>query len=123
MRKYGLCIGVFIALVLVGCTPLEKVAYETVVAANASIKNIKVNHPECITGNNSSLCVTLTKATAAKDSLIDAAELYCAGPDFNAGGKCDPPAKGTPAATQATAKLQAALAAWNQISLDLKGVK
>jgi len=64
----------------------------------------------------------LAKAIAAKDLLIDAVEVYCAGPEFNGGGKCDPPAKGTPAYDQVIAKLNAALASYEQSETDLKGV-
>lgn len=120
MRKRLAVLG--LAVFLVGCTPLEKQAYETVVAANATIKTLKVQHPECST-STAGICGKLTQAVAAKDALIDAAEVYCAGPSFNAGGACNPPAKGTPAATQATAKLQSALTSWNQIAVDIRGAK
>jgi hypothetical protein len=107
---------------LAGCTPLERQAYEAVVASKAFLDSAKAKHPECMTGATSTVCVDLSKATAAKDTLIDAVEVYCAGPNFNSGGQCNPTAKGTPAAVQATAKVQAALAAYNQTAGDLKGV-
>lgn len=107
---------------LAGCTPLERQAYEAVVASKAFLDSAKSKHPECATGGSTAVCTDLAKATAAKDTLIDAVEVYCAGPDFNAGNACNPPAKGTPAAVQATAKVQAALAAYNQTAADLKGV-
>lgn len=111
-----------IAALLVGCTPLERQAYEAVVASKAFLDSVKAKHPECASGTATAVCTDLSKATAAKDTLIDAVEIYCAGPDFNSGGQCNPPAKGTPAAIQATAKVQAALAAYNQTAADLKGV-
>jgi uncharacterized protein (UPF0333 family) len=104
------------------CTGPQKSAYNTVVAAKAFIDATKAKHPECLTFNTTAICVDLAKATAAKDALIDAIEIYCAGPNFNGGGACDPPAPGTPAATQATAKLTAAIAAYSQTESDLKGV-
>lgn len=104
------------------CTPVERVAYDAVVAAKAFTDKVKLQHPECATGVVSTLCSDLAKAVAAKDTLIDAVEIYCAGPDFNGGGACNPPAKGTPAAVQAVAKLNAAIAVYNQTELDLKGV-
>lgn len=128
--KRALPILAIVAL-LAGCTPLERQAYEAVVASKAFLDSAKLKHPECaiaVAGDKATappttmVCVDLARATAAKDTLIDAVGIYCAGPNFNSGGKCDPPAKGTPAAVQATAKVQAALAAYNQTAGDLKGV-
>ena len=108
------------------CPTFEKTAYNTVVAAKAFTDKMKSLHPECASptaiSSGNVLCADLAKATAAKDALIDAIEVYCAGPNFNGGGACDPPAKGTPAATQATTKLQAAISAYTQTEVDLKGV-
>jgi hypothetical protein len=125
MKK--LCVLVLSVVALTaGCPTFEKTAYNTVVAAKAFIDKEKALHPECASPgaipSGNVLCADLAKATAAKDSLIDAIEVYCAGPNFNGGGACDPPAKGTPAATQATAKLQAAIAAYSQTETDLKAV-
>lgn len=111
------------SLYIAGCTPTEKAAYDTIVGANAFLKTTASQHPECKTGVTTNLCGKLAQAVAAKDLLIDAVEVYCAGPSFDAGGKCQPPAKGTPAATQATAKLQAAIAAYKQAQTDLKAAQ
>jgi hypothetical protein len=113
--------AVIFALMLAGCPKLANDAYSLIVGAKAFTDKVASQHPECANGATTSVCVNLKKAVAAKDTLIDATEAYCAGPDFNAGGGCNEPAKGTPAATQATAKLQAAIAGWNQASTDLKG--
>lgn len=110
-----------ICLLVIGCTPVEKQAYTVIVGAKAFIDSEKKSHPECSTAPGSTICVNLVKATAAKDALIDAVEVYCASPAFLNGGPCTPPAKGTPAATQATAKLQAAISAYNQTEKDVKG--
>jgi hypothetical protein len=109
-------------ILLAGCPKLVQNAYSVIVGAKAFTDQIAMQHPECATGVVSTVCVDLRKAVSAKDALIDAVEIYCAGPNFNSGGACDEPAKGTPAAAQATAKLQAAIASWNQAQLDLKGV-
>jgi hypothetical protein len=109
-------------MLFTSCQAVEKTAYNTVVAAKAFTDKIKTQHPECSPGNASTLCVDLTKATSAKDTLIDAIEIYCAGPTFNGGGACEPPAKGTPAYTQATDKLSAAISSYSQAETDLKGV-
>lgn len=104
------------------CTPPEKAAYNTVVSAKAYLDNTKKLHPECPTANTT-LCTNITRAVAAKDLLIDAAEIYCSGPAFETGGTCQPPVKGTPAYDQAVAKLNAAIAGYNQAATDLKGAK
>ncbi len=119
-------IAVFLVLSLVlattACTPLEKQAYRTVVAAKAFIDAERRIHTEC-PNDAVAVCGLLKQATSAKDALIDAAELYCSGPAFEAGGACQPPAKGTPASDQAIAKLKAAIAGYNQIAADIKGAK
>ena len=109
-----------IVLVLSGCTSLERSAYNTVVAAKAFLDKEKAQHPECATTPDTVVCKDLKQAVGAKDALIDAITVYCSGPDFNAGGACNPPAKGTPAATQAAAKLQNAISMYNSIAADLK---
>lgn len=114
-----LCVSTVLS---VGCPAIEKNAYNTVVAAKAFTDKIKAQHPECTPGNSSTLCVDLVKATAAKDTLIDSIEVYCAGPNFNGGGACDPPAKGTPAYEQVLSKLNASIASYNQTEVDLKAV-
>jgi len=105
----------------VACTPLEKVAYRTIVGAKAFIDAEKAQHPECATTPTTPACTMLKQATAAKDALIDAAEVYCASSSFDAGGPCTPPAKGTAAAQVATDKLKAAISGYNQIYNDMKG--
>lgn len=120
-RRLPLATLLVLSLSLAACTPLEKVAYNTVIAANAFTKKMLTLHPECSAGATSALCVNLRKAQSAKDALIDAVEVYCANPAFDAGGVCTPPAKGTPTAQQAADKLRAAIAAWNQTAADVKG--
>ena len=117
-----LTVGLFLA----GCTPVERTAYNTVVGAKAFLDTEKKAHPECGTWPSTSTaqwCVNINKAVASKDLLIDAITVYCAGPAFNNGGACDAPKKGTPGYDQAVAKLQAAIAAYNQVAADLKGTK
>lgn len=111
-----------LVLFLAGCPAVERSAYNTVVAAKAFTDKTKSQHPECTIGNNSTVCVDLAKAVAAKDTLIDAIEVYCAGPNFNGGGSCDPPAKGTSAYQQAVNKLNAAISTYGISEADLKGV-
>lgn len=109
-------------LLLAGCSPLERHAYNVIVSSNAFIKSVKSQHPECQNGSGMALCGKISQAVSAKDALIDAVEIYCAGPDFNAGGKCNPPSKSSPGAAQASDKLRSALLSYEQIEKDLKGV-
>ena len=108
---------------LSGCTPLERSAYNTVVAAKAFLDKEKQQHPECPSGSvnlDSSVCVNLAKAVGAKDALIDAITVYCSGPDFNNGGACNAPDVHSEAGVQAEAKLRAAITNYNQVQADLK---
>ena len=121
-RKYWV-ITIAFTLILMGCTPLERTAYNTIVAAKAFLDNEKAAHPECATGSVTTVCTDLAKATSAKDLLIDAVEVYCSSPDFDKNGAaCSPLAKGTPASQQAIAKLNAAIVSYNQAATDLKEV-
>ena len=126
MKKSIIAFVLSAVVLTAGCPTFEKTAYNTVVAAKAFTDKEKALHPECASAtavsSGNATCANLAKATSAKDALIDAIEVYCAGPKFNGGGACDPPAKGTPAATQAIAKLQAALSAYSQSEADLKAV-
>jgi hypothetical protein len=98
---------------------LANSAYNTIVAAKGFLDSEKAQHPECPNAATN-VCRLIGQAVGSKDLLIDAASIYCSGPNFLNGGACDPPAAGTSAAAQATAKLQAAIANYNQISADLK---
>ena len=120
MKRAFSVLFVVVTFVLAGCTPLERTAYNTVVAAKAFLDSEKRQHPECASTPETVDCKDLSQAVGAKDSLIDAITDYCSGPDFNTGGACNPPAKGTPAATQAQAKLQNAITTYNQTAADLK---
>lgn len=122
MKKFFAACTILSLLVLAGCTPVERQAYRAVVAAKAFLDKEKVVHPECPAETTSAVCQALARGTAAKDAVIDAAEVYCAGPNFESGGECDAPKKGTPGAEQAVAKLQAATANLNQTIADIKGV-
>ena len=107
-------------LFIAGCTPLERSAYQTVVAAKAFLDQERASHPECSSTPETTVCHDLAQAVGAKDSLINALEVYCSGPQFENGGACQPPDKHTAAGVQAIGKLKAALANYNQISADLK---
>lgn len=95
-------------------------AYDVVAGAKGYLDSERKQHPECATVPASDVCTRISQAVGAKDLIIDALSVYCGGPNFSNGGACDPPAKGTPAATQATAKLQSAISGYNIIAADLK---
>lgn len=120
-KSVGTIFVTSICLFTLVCTPPERRAYEVVVAAKSFIDSEKAQHPECNSASTSNICVDLVKATNAKDALIDAAEVYCSGTSFETGGPCQPPVKGTPAYDQAVAKLNAAIAIYNQAEANVKG--
>lgn len=120
MKRFLVVAITIMAFVLAGCTPLERTAYNTVVAAKGFLDKEKAQHPECATGAASTVCTDLSKATGAKDALIDAITVYCSGPDFNNGGACNAPDLHTAAGVTAEAKLRAAIDNYNQIAADLK---
>lgn len=124
-----------------GCSPLEKNAYNTVVAAKGFLDSVRAAHPECreVSSTNpavvipaarvstqtesSTVCHLLVQATAAKDLLIDAGEEYCAGGQFESGGACNAPKKGDPKFTILTDKLRASMNVYTAIERDLKGLR
>jgi hypothetical protein len=123
VKLTALSLTLVLTLSLIACSPLERQAYNVIVGAKAFLDVQKKLHPECtVQPNTTAICIDLARATAAKDLLIDAAEVYCSGPQFENGGACQPPAKGTPAAAQAAAKLKAAIGAYNQIQENIKVV-
>lgn len=119
-----------VCLTMASCTPLERTAYRVVVTSKGFLDSERAAHPDCINGASvvgdvvtpSKVCSELARAVAAKDLLIDAAEVYCASPTFSSGtGVCTPPKKGTPAYQQASDKLQAAISVYSLAAKDLKG--
>ena len=63
----------------------------------------------------------IDKGIAAKDLLIDAAEAYCAGADFETGGACNVPTSKTIKA-QLAAKVQAAITGYEQAETDIRAL-
>lgn len=118
----ALALIMVVFLSTVACTPVEQQAYRTIVTANAFLKSEYNAHPECKSSppSNSNVCVILGQAVAAKDALIDAVEVYCAGGTFDNGGPCNAPHKGDSRYADTTQKLNAAIAAMTQIINDVK---
>lgn len=122
--------SMILVLFLIGCSPVERQAYNLVVGGKAALVSYRAKHTECnfdlqtgLSANTSvAACITNNRLTSGKDAIVDAAEVYCSGNEFETGGTCNPPAKGTAAFTQAQAKLKAAIASYEQIEKDVKGV-
>ena len=121
------CAMVFIT----GCSSLEHQAYNAIVGAKAFTQSISAQHPECGTrdanghwvpsSSTAGVCVSLAKGIEAKDLLIDAAEEYCAGTDFQNGGPCDSPTDKT-LKNQLASKVQAALQNYAQTEADIRSL-
>jgi hypothetical protein len=131
MRKYAAVVLLAaVAFSVAGCPPVERDAYTIVVGTKAALENFRGRHSECLPYDAASglsnvklpACTINNRVTSAKDAIIDAAEVYCSGTNFDSGGACNPPAKGTPGYEQAAAKLKAAIASYRQIEKDTKGV-
>jgi hypothetical protein len=122
---------VAVAVAFAGCPPIERDAYTLVTGAKAALVDFRGRHSECapfdaLSGLSANVklgpCILNNRLTSAKDAIVDAAEVYCSGKDFENGGACNPPAKGTPGYEQAAAKLKAAIASYHQIEKDAGGV-
>jgi len=131
--RSGVAMLLCVALVggLTGCSPVEVQAYRIIVGAKAFTTSIGNSHQECgardsnlhwvPTPNTSAVCSTIVKLISAKDLMIDVTELYCAGPDFETGGACNPPKdKGVQA--QLAAKVKFAIQNYEQTETDLKSL-
>lgn len=126
-----LCITIGAMLILSGCSALERQAYNVIVASKAFTLSISAKHPECGTRdanglwvsahNSAGVCSAIDKGISAKDLLIDAAETYCAGTDFEAGGPCNAPTDKT-IKSQLAAKVAAAISNYEQTETDLRGL-
>jgi hypothetical protein len=131
--RSGVAMLLCVALIggLTGCSPVEVQAYRIIVGAKAFTTSLGNSHQECgardsnqhwvPTANTSAVCNSIVKAIAAKDLMIDIAELYCSGPEFETGGACTPPKdKGVQA--QLVAKLKFAIQNYEQTETDVKSL-
>lgn len=116
-------VALLASLFACGCTPIERDAYNIIVGSKAFITAEVNAYPECKDPANYSLalCIDLTKATKAKDVMIDLLEVYCSSPGFDAGtASCSPP--NDPAQkNQLANKLKAAISIYAQAESDLRG--
>lgn len=107
------------ALLLISCQPIEKTARDSIAAASGFLNQAKANHPECdpqLPGSETnSICVAIWKAIDAQNFAINALEIYCAGPEFNAGGNCQPDANYKDKLKEALAKMREQMALAKEI--------
>lgn len=96
--------------------PLEQTARDSVATAKGYLDSAKQHHPECAADASSTNCQVIAKGVAAKDSVIDAVNIYCASNDYsNNSGPCVPNKDLQP-------KLQEALNNLNQTITDVKAI-
>lgn len=104
-------------LILTACPPIQETARDGVATAKGYLDAAKAHHPECSTPQvNVGVCDLLSRATGAKDAVIDAVNVYCTSPSYDqTGGVCVPNKSAKP-------KLDAALRDLNQILADVKKI-
>lgn len=111
----------FAALAMSACPPsqpLEKSARDAVATSKGYLDAAKEHHPECVsdTPAASTNCTIISRGVAAKDSVIDAVNIYCASPEYSNGtGECIPNKDLEP-------KLKEALDNLNRTINDVKAV-
>ncbi len=122
MKKALVILG--LSILLIGCTPIERTAYNLAVGSKAFLDSVKAKHPECTPTAAITVCSDLRRATAAKDLLIDAGEAYCQQSSFGVTDTtpCSPAPKGTPKYQQAISALNSAISGYKQAEADLKAV-
>lgn len=122
-QKIAISLLLVCCLLTTACTPLERQAYNTLVASKAFLNNEQSLHPECTTTSTSSFCTIMFQAIGSQHLLADALNVYCGQNVTDVPNTpCNPPAKGTPASDQAVAHLKSALSNFNQIESDFKKV-
>ena len=80
-------------LLLAGCQPIEKSARDAIAGAKGVTDVLQEQYQaKCQADPTQSECAAINRAGAARNVAIDALEIYCAGPGFDAGtGPCEPP--------------------------------
>ena len=129
--KHYKAIGVLAVLVLAaaaaGCQPIEVTARDTIAGAAGFLHNDQGTGVQdkykasCQANSHQEVCVAINRLIDAQHLLGDALKVYCAGPEFDSGGKCNPP-RDKAVKGQAAAKLQAAVAQLNSLVNDVKGL-
>jgi hypothetical protein len=122
VKQFAIALLLSATMILVGCQPTEMNARDAIASAKGFIDQVATNHPECNAAPAGQVCVLVSRANAVKHTAIDALQLYCSGPSFDAGtGPCQPPTDKA-ARDQAATKLKAAVTNLNQIVSDIKAI-
>ena len=115
--------SLLLLVVLAGCSSFEKSARDSIAAASGVLTLLQTPAQygdSCKANPLQPVCIDINRAISAENAAIDAAEIYCSGPAFETGGKCQPPSD--PALKNAAeAKLAAALANLTPLITHLKG--
>lgn len=126
MKKLFLFPLIVITLICAGCPSVENNARDTIAGQKAFVDSVAKAHPECndpATRTSAQVCVLVDQANSIKHVAGDALNLYCSGPDYDAGtGPCQPPTDKAQK-DQLQNKLNAALRDLGQIITDLKALK
>ena len=115
MRK-ALPLLLSLCLILTACQPIEMSARDAIATAKGYLDSAKQHHPECASGGHSATCDVIARGVAAKDTVADAVNIYCASPSYtDQGGACTPNKDAEP-------KLKEALKSLSTIMRDVKGI-
>lgn len=122
-RATGRFAAIFLSTILVagltGCDP-AKPARDSIAVAKGILITLQAQHQECKADPSPAICQNINRGVAAENLAIDALEVYCSGPEFDAGtGPCQPSPEKT-LRENAARKLAAAITNLNQIIGDLK---
>jgi hypothetical protein len=121
MKKFSaLSLIAILVLGLAGCAP-EKSARDSIAAGKGVLVTLQQQHGDsCRANPQQPLCQEINRGVALQNVAIDALEVYCSGPEFDAGtGPCQPPSDKT-VRNAAANKLAAALADFTRIIADLR---
>lgn len=113
--KIRLLVLLAATLAMTGCQPIEKTARDSVATAKGYLDSAKQHHPECAAGGHGANCDIIARGVGAKDAVIDAVQIYCASPNYDAGAPCTPNKDTEP-------KLKEALKRLDQIMGDVKAL-
>jgi hypothetical protein len=118
-RTRAMYLAVFLALTLAGCD-LAKSSRDGIASAKGALDKAKLQYSCGTPTQNASVCNRIAQGVAIKDTAINALEIYCSGPQFDAGtGACQPSTDPDKKKVLAD-KLNAAMRQLNQIMSDLK---
>lgn len=125
MKLRTLPIVLLTAVLMIGCAglrtsvnkqPAQETARDAVATAKGYLDSAKAKHPECPASVDLTTCKFLARATAAKDTVIDAVNAYCGSVEYDSmGGPCA-------ANSSLEAKLSSAMSDLRQSIADVKGI-